>query len=60
LALKITLARLDGLIDEIHRTIEPEDRLEIINFLMATRLKIHNMIDETIRFKNTSLKSIRR
>jgi ParB family chromosome partitioning protein len=60
LALKITLARLDGLIDEIHRTIEPEDRLEIINFLMATRLKIHNMIDETIRFKNASLKSIRR
>jgi ParB family chromosome partitioning protein len=59
LALKITLARLDVLIDEIHRTIEPEDRLEIINFLMATRLKIHNMIDETIRFKNTSLKSIR-
>jgi ParB family transcriptional regulator, chromosome partitioning protein len=60
LALKITLARLDGLIDEIHRTIEPEERLEIINFLMATRLKIHNMIDETIRFKNTNLKSMRR
>jgi ParB family transcriptional regulator, chromosome partitioning protein len=60
LALKITLARLDGLIDEIHRSIEPEERLEIINFLMATRLKIHNMIDETIRFKNTSLKSMRR
>ena len=60
LALKITLARLDDLIDEIHRTIEPEERLEIINFLMATRLKIHNMIDETIRFKNTSLKSMRR
>jgi ParB family transcriptional regulator, chromosome partitioning protein len=59
LALKITLARLDGLIDEIHRTIEPEDRLEIINFLMATRLKIHNMIDDTIRFKNTNLKSMK-
>jgi ParB family transcriptional regulator, chromosome partitioning protein len=59
LALKITLARLDGLIDEIHRTIEPEDRLEIINFLMASRLKIHNMIDDTIRFKNTNLKSMK-
>ena len=59
LALKITLARLDGLIDEIHRTIEPEERLEIINFLMATRLKIHNMIDDTIRFKNTNLKSMK-
>jgi ParB family chromosome partitioning protein len=56
LALKITLARLDNLIDEVHSTIEPEQRAEIINFLMGFRLKIHNMIDETIRFKNTSLK----
>jgi ParB family transcriptional regulator, chromosome partitioning protein len=56
LALKITLARLDNLIDEVHSTIEPEQRAEIINFLMGLRLKIHNMIDETIRFKNTSLK----
>jgi ParB family chromosome partitioning protein len=60
LALKITLARLDSLIDEIHSTIQPEERLEIINFLMAARLKIHNMIDETIRFKNASLKSMKR
>jgi ParB family transcriptional regulator, chromosome partitioning protein len=56
LALKLTLARLDNLIDEVHNTIEPEQRAEIINFLMGLRLKIHNMIDETIRFKNTSLK----
>ena len=56
LALKITLARLDNLIDEVHSTIEPEQRAEIINFLMGLRLKIHNMIDETIRFKNMSLK----
>jgi ParB family chromosome partitioning protein len=59
LALKITLARLDNLIDEVHSTIEPEQRAEIINFLMGLRLKIHNMIDETIRFKNTSLKSMK-
>ena len=59
LALKITLAQLDGIIDEIRRTIEPEDRLEIINFLMATRLKIYNMIDETNTFQNMSLKSMR-
>jgi ParB family transcriptional regulator, chromosome partitioning protein len=59
LALKITLARLDNLIDEVHNTIEPEQRAEIINFLMGLRLKIHNMIDETIRFKNTSLKSMK-
>ena len=59
LALKITLTRLDNLIDEIRCTIQPEDRVEIINFLMATRLKIHNMIDETIRFKNKCLKSMK-
>jgi ParB family chromosome partitioning protein len=59
LALKITLARLDNLIDEVHSTIEPEQRADIINFLMGLRLKIHNMIDETIRFKNTSLKSMK-
>jgi ParB family transcriptional regulator, chromosome partitioning protein len=59
LALKITLARLDNLIDEIHSTIEPDERAEIINFLMALRYNIHNMIDETIRFKNITLKSMK-
>jgi ParB family transcriptional regulator, chromosome partitioning protein len=60
LALKVTLARLDNLIDEVHSTIEPEQRAEITNFLMALRLKIHSMIDETIRFKNTSIRSSKR
>ncbi|MGA9169955.1 MAG: ParB/RepB/Spo0J family partition protein [Nitrososphaeraceae archaeon] len=60
LALKVTLARMDNLIDEVHSTIEPEQRAEITNFLMALRLKIHSMIDETIRFKNTSIRSSKR
>jgi len=60
LALKVTLARVDNLIDEVHSTIEPEQRAEITNFLMALRLKIHSMIDETIRFKNTCIKSTKR
>ena len=60
LALKVTLARMDNLIDEVHSTIEPEHRAEITNFLMALRLKIHSMIDETIRFKNTSIRSSKR
>jgi ParB family transcriptional regulator, chromosome partitioning protein len=60
LALKIALARVDNLIDEVHSTIEPEQRAEITNFLMALRLKIHSMIDETIRFKNTCIKSTKR
>jgi ParB family transcriptional regulator, chromosome partitioning protein len=57
LALRITLARLDNIINEVHESIEPDQRGEIINFLMAQRLKIHAMIDDTIRFKNASLKN---
>jgi len=59
LALRVTLARLDNLIDEVHVTIEAGQRAEIINFLMGIRLKTHNLIDETIRFKNTAMKSIK-
>lgn len=59
LALRVTLARLDNLIDEVHTTIEAGQRAEIINFLMGIRLKTHNLIDETIRFKNTTMKSIK-
>jgi len=51
---------VDNLIDEVHSTIEPEQRAEITNFLMALRLKIHSMIDETIRFKNRSIRSSKR
>jgi len=59
LALRIALARLDNLIDEVHVTIEAGQRAEIINFLMGIRLKTHNLIDETIRFKNTTMKSMK-
>jgi ParB family transcriptional regulator, chromosome partitioning protein len=57
LALKITLARMDNLIEESHITIEPDQRTEITNFLMGLRLKVHSMIDDAIRFKNSSRKS---
>ena len=53
LALRITLARIDNLIDETRSTVEPADREEIVSFLMGTRLRIHSLIDETIRYKNT-------
>ena len=52
LTLKITLARLDNLINEVHTTIEPDQRAEIINLLMGIRLRVHSLIDESIRFKN--------
>ncbi len=56
LALKITLARLDSIIDEVEMNIEPEQRKELIDFLMGIRLKIHSMIDEVLRFKNSYTK----
>ena len=57
LTLKLTLARIDSLIEEVHKTIEAEERAEIISFLMGLRLQVHGMIDDCIRFKNTVLKS---
>ncbi|HJT47432.1 MAG TPA: ParB/RepB/Spo0J family partition protein [Nitrososphaeraceae archaeon] len=56
LSLKITLARIDILIDEVHATVKPEERAYLLSFLMQIRLKIHSMIDETIRFKNVTQK----
>jgi ParB family chromosome partitioning protein len=56
LALKITLARLDCIIDEVEMNMVPDQRIEIIDFLMGIRLRIHSMIDETIRFKNSYIK----
>jgi ParB family transcriptional regulator, chromosome partitioning protein len=57
LTLRLTLARIDNLIDEVHKTIEAEQRAEILNFLMGLRLRVHGMIDECIRFKHNSMKS---
>jgi ParB family transcriptional regulator, chromosome partitioning protein len=56
LALKITLARLDTIIEEVEMNIQPDQRMEIIDLLMGIRLRIHSMIDETIRFKNSHIK----
>jgi ParB family chromosome partitioning protein len=58
LALRITLARVDNLIDEVHSTVEPAQRGEIVNFLMGIRLRIHSLIDETIRYKNANLRKL--
>lgn len=50
LALKITLSRIDDLVEDAHG-IDPKQRVEMIKFLMGIRLKIHSMIDDTIKFK---------
>ena len=52
LALKVTLSRIDDLIEDAHG-IDPKQRLEMIKFLMSLRLKIHSMIDDTIKFKKS-------
>jgi len=54
LALKITLSRIDDLIEDAH-SINPKQRVEMIKFLMGLRLKTHSMIDETIKFKKRCL-----
>lgn len=56
LALRVTLARLDTLIDEVHTTVEPARRGDIVNFLMGIRLRIHSLIDETIKYRNSNSK----
>ncbi len=55
LALKITLARLDSIIEDVQLTFEPEQSTDIISFLMDSRLKIHSLIDDTIKFKNLKI-----
>ena len=59
LSLKVNLARIDNLIEEAQVSIEPEHRREIINFLMELRIRIHELIDDTIKFKNYNKKSLR-
>jgi ParB family transcriptional regulator, chromosome partitioning protein len=49
LSLRISLTRIDSLIDETNRKLDPNGRIEIISKLMQFRLKIHAMIDENIR-----------
>ena len=58
LTLRITLMRLDNLIEEVHSTIRPEYRADLINLLMAIRLQVHSMIDDAIRFRNVTQKGI--
>lgn len=56
LTLRITLMRLDNIIEEAQTTIHPEYRAELVKLLMSMRLQIHSMIDEAIRFRNIKQK----
>jgi ParB family chromosome partitioning protein len=50
LALKITLSRLDDMIDDAHKA-GPKERAELVQFLMTIRRRTHSMIDEAIKYK---------
>jgi len=58
LTLKITLSRIDDLIEDAHKIKNRKQKLESIKFLMGLRLKIHSLIDETIHFKKIVSKDI--
>ena len=51
LTLKITLSRIDDLIQDAHKIKNRKQRLESIKFLMSLRLKVHSLIDDAIHFK---------
>lgn len=53
LALKITLSRLDDMIDDAHKA-GPKERAELVQFLMGIRRKTHSMIDDAIKYKKES------
>lgn len=50
LSLKIALSRIDDLIEDAHST-NAKERVELIEFLMGFRRKIHSMIDDTLKYK---------
>lgn len=56
LALKVTLTKIDSLIEDIERNTEPDLRKDLVNFLMSLRIQIHSLIDDTIKFKNDTIK----
>ena len=58
LSLKLTLFRIDSLIEEVNNCFEPRERVTILNVLMCVRLKVHNLIDDVIRAKQDVKKKV--
>lgn len=50
LVLKITLSRLDDLIDDVHKS-RMKDKTDLIKLLMSQRRQVHSMIDDTLKYK---------
>lgn len=49
LALRVTLSRIDDLIEDAHKG-GPDGRAELIEFLMDLRRRTHTMIDDALRY----------
>ena len=52
LTLKITLSRIDDLIEDAHKT-KGNEKVELIKFLMGIRRKVHSMIDDSLKYKKS-------
>ena len=55
LVLKITLSRIDDLIEDAHKA-NPPNRVDLINYLMGIRRTTHDMIDVGLRYKKSHLR----
>jgi len=51
LALRVTLSRIDSLIDEAHNISDKKSRDELITYLMDIRYNIHDMVDKTLKIQ---------
>ncbi|MGI0042182.1 MAG: ParB/RepB/Spo0J family partition protein, partial [Nitrososphaeraceae archaeon] len=49
LSLRISLSRVDSLIEEANEKLYEDKRVKITSILMGFRLEIHSMIDKNLR-----------
>jgi hypothetical protein len=49
LSLRISLSRIDSLIEEANEKLYEDERVKITNILMEFRIDIHSMIDKNLR-----------
>ena len=47
--LRMSLANMDSLINEVNNTLSSEEKVDLVRALMAYRIQIHSMIDECLR-----------
>lgn len=54
ISLKLTLYRLDSLIEEANKVLDDDkERADVVSILMQIRLKVHSLIDDALAYKNS-------